>query len=67
VADLTDPTADVRVESEVCGPLTQFAALFHTAVVAHDAHAMEPPDIVVRTIRVDDLGILPTLFDLTQP
>ncbi len=67
VSDPTDPTADVRVESQVRGPLTLFAALFHTAVVAHDAHAMAVPDIAARTIRIDDLGIPPTQFDLTQP
>ena len=66
VSDSTDPTADVRVEYHVRGPLTLFAALFHTAVAAHDAHAMELPDIAARTIRIDDLGIPPTQFDLTQ-
>jgi hypothetical protein len=66
VSDSTDPTADVRVEYQVRGPLTLFAALFHTAVAAHDAHAMELPDIAARTIRIDDLGIPPTQFDLTQ-
>jgi NTE family protein len=67
VSDPTDPTAEVRVEYRVRGPLTLFAALFHTAVVAHDAHAMELPDVAARTIRIDDLGIPPTQFDLTQP
>ena len=67
VSNPIDPPADVRVESKVHGPLTLFAALFHTAVVAHDAYAMELPDIAARTIRVDDLGIRPTQFDLTQP
>jgi hypothetical protein len=67
VSNLTDPTADVRVESKICGPLTRFAAPFHTAVVAHDAHAMAVPDVAARTIRIDDLGIPPTQFDLIQP
>jgi NTE family protein len=66
VSDPTDPTADVRAESKVRGPLTLFAALFHTAVVAHDAHAMAVPDVAARTIQIDDLGIPPTQFDLTQ-
>jgi NTE family protein len=66
VSDPTDPAADVRVEYQVHGPLTLFAALFHTAVAAHDAHAMELPDIAARTIWIDDLGIPPTQFDLTQ-
>jgi NTE family protein len=66
VSDPTDPTADLRVEYQIHGPLTLFAALFHTAVVAHDAHAMELPDVAARTIRIDDLGIPPTEFDLTQ-
>jgi NTE family protein len=66
VSDPSDPTADVRVESKVRGPLTLFAALFQTAVVAHDAHAMAVPDIAARTIRIDDLGLPPTQFDLTQ-
>jgi NTE family protein len=66
VSDPTDPTADLRVEYQIHGPLTLFAALFHTAVVAHDAHAMELPDVAARTIRIDDLGIPPTQFDLTQ-
>jgi len=67
VSDPTDPTVDVRVESENRGPLTRFAVLFHMAVVTHDAHAMAVPDIAARTIRIDDLGIPPTPFDLTQP
>ena len=66
VSDPTEPTADVRVESKVRGLLTLFAALFHTAVVAHDAHAMAVPDVAARTMRIDDLGIPPTQFDLTQ-
>ena len=66
VSDPTEPTADVRVESKVRGPLTLFAALFHTAVVVHDAHAMAVPDVAARTMRIDDLGIPPTQFDLTQ-
>jgi NTE family protein len=66
VSDPSDPSADVRVESRVRGPLTLFAALFQTAVVAHDAHAMAVPDIAARTIRIADLGIPPTQFDLTQ-
>jgi hypothetical protein len=37
------------------------------AVVIHDAHAMAALDVAARTIRIDDLGIPPTLFDLTQP
>ena len=49
------------------GPLTLVAAIFHATVVAHDAHAMELPDMASQTIRVDDLGIPPTPFDLTQP
>lgn len=67
VSGPTDPTADVRVESKLRGPLTVFAALFHTAVVAHDARAMAVPDGGARTIRIDDLGISPTQFDLTRP
>jgi len=67
VSDPTDSTAEMRVEYQVRGPLTLFAALFHTAVVAHDAHAMELPDKAARTIRIDDLEIPPTQFDLTQP
>ena len=67
VSDPTEPAADVRVEYKVHGPLTLFAALFHTAVVAHDAHAMAVPDVAARTIRIDDRGIPPTQFDLTQP
>jgi NTE family protein len=67
VSDPTDPTAEVRVEYRVRGPLTLFGALFHTVVVAHDAHAMELPDVAARTIRIDDLGIPPTQFDLTRP
>jgi NTE family protein len=66
VSDPTDQTADVRVESKVRGPFTLFTALFQTAVVAHDAHAMAVPDVVARTIRIDELGIPPTQFDLTQ-
>jgi NTE family protein len=66
VSDPTDPTADVRVEYPIVGPLTLFAALFQTAVVAHDAHAMAVPDVAARTIRIDDLGIPPIQFDLTQ-
>jgi NTE family protein len=66
VSDPTDQTAAVRVESKVRGPLTLFTALFQTAVVAHDAQAMAVPDIAARTIRIDDLGIPPTRFDLTQ-
>jgi len=66
VADPIDPSAEVRVEYPVRGPVTLFAALFQTAVVAHDAHAMAVPDVAARTIRIDDLGIPPTQFDLTQ-
>jgi hypothetical protein len=66
-SDPTDPTADVRVESKLRGPLTLFAPLFHTAVVAYDAPAMAVPDVAARTIRIDDLRIPPTQFDLTQP
>jgi NTE family protein len=66
VSEPADLTADVRVEYQVHGPLTLFTALFHTAVVARDAHAMELPDIAARTIRIDDLRIPPTRFDLTQ-
>ena len=60
MSDPTDSTADVGVESKVPGPLTLFTALFQTAVVAHDAHAMAVPDVAARTIRIDDLGIPPT-------
>jgi NTE family protein len=66
VSEPADPAADVRVEYQVHGPLTLVAALFHTAVVAHDAHTMEMPDIAARTIRIDDLGIPPIQFDLSQ-
>jgi NTE family protein len=66
VSEPADPAAEVRVESKIIGPLTLFAALFQTAVVAHDAHAMAVPDVAARTIRIDDLGIPPTQFDLTQ-
>ena len=66
VSEPTEPTADVGVESNICSPLTRFAVLFHMAVVTHDAHAMAVPDIAARTIRIDDLGIPPTPFDLTQ-
>jgi hypothetical protein len=61
VSEPTDPTVDVRVEYPSGAPLTLFAALFHTAVVAHDAHAMELPGIAARTIRIDDLGVPPSL------
>jgi hypothetical protein len=68
VSDPTEPTADVRVESKICGPLTLFAALLHmAAVVIHDAHALAALDVAARTIRIDDLDIPPTPFDLTQP
>jgi NTE family protein len=66
VSEPADPQAEVRIESPILGPLTLFAALFHTAVVAHDAHAMAVPDVAARTILIDDLGIPPTQFDLTQ-
>jgi hypothetical protein len=38
----------------------------HAAAAAHDAHAMELPDIAARTIWIDALGIPPTQFDLTR-
>jgi predicted acylesterase/phospholipase RssA len=66
VSEPADPKADVRIESPIIGPLTLFAALFHTAVVAHDAHAMAVLNVAARTIRIDDLGIPPARFDLTQ-
>ena len=66
VLEPADLTADVRVESSIGGPLTRFAVLFQTAVVAHDAHALAVPDVAARAPQIDDLGIPPTYFDLTQ-
>jgi hypothetical protein len=40
VSEPYDPVVDVRLESPSVGPLTRCTALFQTAVVAHDAHAM---------------------------
>jgi NTE family protein len=41
-------------------------AMFNTAMVAHDAHYNEQPSVASRTIKIDNLGISPIAFDLSQ-
>jgi NTE family protein len=54
------------VEHEVHGPATMLWAMFNTAMEAHDAYYMSLPDVSARTIKIDDLGISATSFELTD-
>jgi len=61
-SDQTNPAQ--MVQHPISGPISELAALFFTAMEAHDAYYLKN-DKFVRTIAVDTLNIGATDFDLT--
>jgi len=61
---LVQPGPPPVVRHDVGGPLSLLAAMFATAMEAHDARYIETHNFV-RTIAIDSLGIGATAFDLT--
>lgn len=57
---------DDAVEHPIHGPATMLWAMFNTAMEAHDAYYMAQPDVSARTIKIDNLGISATAFDLSD-
>jgi NTE family protein len=57
---------DDAVEHPIHGPATMLWAMFNTAMEAHDAYYMSQPDVSARTIKIDNLGISATAFDLSD-
>ncbi len=62
-SDQTNPAQ--LVQHRVNGPLSELAAIFFTAMEAHDAYYLKN-DKYVRTIPIDTLTIGATAFNLTQ-
>ena len=62
VSGQADPTH--LVQHPISGPISELAALFFTAMEAHDAYYLSN-DKFVRTITIDSLGIGSTDFNLT--
>lgn len=54
-----------QVRHPVNGPVSELAAMFFTAMEAHDAYYLSA-DKFVRTIAIDTLGVASTDFNLTQ-
>jgi NTE family protein len=56
---------DEAVAHQIHGPASMLWAMFGTAMEAHDAFYMSQPDVSARTIKIDNLGIPTTAFELS--
>ncbi len=62
---LVQPGTPPVVRHQIGGPISLLAAMFATAMEAHDARYIETHNFV-RTIAIDSLGIGATAFELTE-